>query len=68
MKTGRIMRKLLFAVLLVCTLVSGAWAQDYKYEIGVEGGVGTYLGDANRSLLFRRGGFSGGAAIRNVIN
>ena len=68
MKTGRIMRKLLFAVLLGCTLVPGAWAQDYKYEIGVEGGVGTYLGDANRSLLFRRVGFAGGAAFRYVIN
>ena len=48
------------------TVVLGAAAQDYRYEIG--GGIGTsgYLGDVNHGNFMRNPGFEVGAVFRYI--
>ena len=43
-------------------------AQDYKYEIGVAAGIGTYMGDANQSSVLHKPGAAFSGIFRYVPN
>lgn len=49
-------------------LAAGAHAQDYRFAIGLSGGLSGYLGCVNRSNMFRQPGFAAGAVFRYNIN
>ena len=58
----------MLCIAIVATLMPKAYAQDYKYDIGVEAGISSYWGDVNQSSLIYRPGFTGGAVFRYVID
>lgn len=53
-------------ITLICFFISTMYtqAQDYKYEIGGMAGTSFYMGDANKTKLFKNIGPSGGAVFR----
>lgn len=55
-------------ILVIGSLVQQSYAQDYKYELGVEAGISSYWGDVNQTSLIYRPGFTGGAVFRYVID
>lgn len=58
------------AILLVMMLSAAftAGAQSYRYEIGAGLGMSGYIGDANKSNMFKNPGFAGGFLFRYVMN
>lgn len=66
--------KRLYAILTIAILIfcSGfrAKAQDetYRFDLGVQLGMSGYLGDANRSSIFKHPGFAGGVSWRYLAN
>lgn len=45
-----------------------AVAQEYRYELGVMGGMSMYMGDANQTSIFKEWNPSGGIVFRNNLN
>lgn len=43
-------------------------AQDYRFEVGPALGMSGYLGDLNRSNLFKHPGVAGGGVFRYIMN
>ena len=58
----------MLCIVIVATLMPKSYAQDYKYDIGIEAGISSYWGDVNQSSLIYRPGFTGGAVFRYVID
>lgn len=61
------MRKLLLIGIML-RIVSGAVAQDFKYEIGGALGVGFYMGDANQYVPFHNTKVAYGLVFRHNMN
>ncbi len=59
---------ILLCIILLAGVMPKAYAQDYKYDIGIEAGISSYWGDVNQSSLIYRPGFTGGAVFRYVID
>jgi len=60
-------RKKIIAVLVICTAIlplSHIFGQEYKYEIGGMAGTSFYMGDANKTALFKKPHISGGVVFR----
>ena len=64
------MRKTVIILVILITLpfTFQLKAQDYKFEIGAGLGMSGYLGDMNRSNLFKHPGFAAGALFRYIID
>ena len=60
--------KIVIIALLLAWVTFAAGAQEYRFEIGPTLGVTGYLGDVNRSNLWKHPGLAGGAMIRYVAN
>ncbi len=54
------------ALVLVGTML--AWSQTYRYEIGPAVGVTGYLGDVNRSNMYKMPRVAGGGIFRYNLN
>lgn len=67
MRPGRI---IFVITLLLCAIAPQAKAQEetYKFDIGAQVGMSGYLGDANRSNIFKHPGFSAGFSARYQAN
>ena len=59
--------RLLHIAFLSLTSLS-LFAQDYKYEIGAGGGTASYMGDANKSSLFKNMGPAAGIVLRYNVD
>ena len=57
---------------LLLTLLSAGWltaaAQEYRFEVGPTLGIAGYLGDVNRSNMWKHPGPAGGVMLRYVGN
>ena len=62
------MKKLLSVILISIMAFIEMKAQDYKYEIGVAAGIGTYMGDANQSSVLHKPGAAFSGIFRYVPN
>ena len=58
----------LAALLLTCSIRTHAQDATYKFDLGVQLGMSGYLGDANRSNIFKHPGFAGGVSWRYIAN
>lgn len=55
-------------IVLMQMLVFGVAAQTYKFDVGAGVGMSGYLGDANKSNLFKHPGFAANATFRYIMN
>ncbi len=55
-------------IVMAFVLVASAQAQDYRFEVGPALGMSGYLGDLNRSNLFKHPGVAGGGVFRYIMN
>lgn len=67
MRKARIVITVLTA-LVIGTLVSRGQSAPYKFDLGASLGMTGYLGDANRSSLFKHPGFDGEVGFRYLPN
>lgn len=58
----------LLCIVLATSIMQHTYAQDYKYELGIEAGMSSYWGDANQASIIYKPGFTGGAVFRYVID
>ena len=57
------------AILLLASLLAFvAWSQEYRYEVGPAVGITGYLGDANRSNMYKMPRVAGGGIFRYNLN
>ena len=59
---------LVFVLIALSAAVGQLYGQEYKYEIGGAGGTAFYMGDANKTALFKDARSALGAVFRNNIN
>jgi hypothetical protein len=67
MKRGKHQKTKVYVLLFVFVdllSISSSYAQEYEYEIGGAVGTSFYMGDANKSGLFRNQHIAGGAVYR----
>ena len=60
--------KIIIGLLLLAANLSTLSAQEYHYEIGLHGGIDSYLGEANRSAIFYSPEPTLGVVFRHNIN
>ena len=63
-----IMKKLIAIFVMALALATTSQAQDYRFEVGPALGMSGYLGDLNRSNLFKHPGVAGGGVFRYIMN
>lgn len=60
-----LLRTIIAALVLTLTAMSGsAQSTPYKFDVGAELGMSGYIGDANRSTMFKHPGFAGSLSFR----
>lgn len=64
MKRKPIFRVALLSVCLLLLSLNDVFAQEYEYEIGGMVGVSSYMGDANKTALYKKPGLATGAVFR----
>ena len=62
------MRRVLALVALLFAALSGLHAQEYRYEFGPSLGVSGYLGDLNKSNMYKHPGLVAGGIFRYIAN
>lgn len=62
------MKKLIAIFVMALALATTSQAQDYRFEVGPALGMSGYLGDLNRSNLFKHPGVAGGGVFRYIMN
>ena len=62
------MKRIMLILLLLASAVTSVVAQEYRYEVGPAIGMSGYLGDVNRSNLFKHPGIVGGVLFRYIAN
>ncbi|MCD8176843.1 MAG: porin family protein [Tannerellaceae bacterium] len=62
------MRRYGWLIFLFCFSIPAGFAQEYKYEIGINAGAGFYMGDVNHTIPFKNSWPAIGAQIRYNIN
>ena len=66
-KTRHIINRLIVLFIIAIT-ANTATAQDYRYEIGIGGGISGYLGDLNQSNVLKNPGMAAEGVFRYLIN
>ncbi|MBO5541677.1 MAG: outer membrane beta-barrel protein [Muribaculaceae bacterium] len=62
------MRRVLAILVLLMLGLSSVHAQDYRFEFGPALGMSGYLGDLNRSNMYKHPGVAGGGIFRYIAN
>lgn len=60
------LRLLVSGLLVLCTLIAEAQTAPYKFDFGAEIGMSGYIGDANRTNIFKKPGFDGELSARYI--
>lgn len=64
----KISRLIIISIAMLLLSNSVAKSQDYRFEAGAALGMSGYLGDVNKSNLFKHPGFGGGFLFRYIMN
>ncbi|MFR9165776.1 MAG: DUF6089 family protein [Dysgonomonas sp.] len=60
----KVLLKILFVIAITTLPLKRIYAQEYKYEIGGMAGTSVYMGDANKTSIFKNPHISGGVVFR----
>lgn len=62
------MRRVLLFLIVLCMVPLTMRAQDYRFEFGPALGISGYLGDLNKSNMYKHPGLVGGGIFRYIAN
>ncbi|MBR1543961.1 MAG: outer membrane beta-barrel protein [Muribaculaceae bacterium] len=62
------MKRIVAIMMIITSAAAVAVGQEYRFEVGPAIGMSGYLGDVNRSNLFKHPGVAGGVLFRYIAN